>query len=415
MRSTGWRPASHGSRGPATSGGSARSTGHRRLRHGCVVTRGCARATPAPRSRPASCRSCCPPSVRRGVTVRSPPARCAPSPPARVDGHDPKLVALEDVLDVLARADDQRELRRACAHFRNLARADGTEPRQHDGLTVSKTYAGTSMLHGELSSIGAEIVETALHACTDPPSDGDTRTAARRRADALVRMAELALANLNGAGPDGPVRAKPACSLVDRLDHGDRSGLGPHRRPVHRHPPPRRRRAHAVRLHRQPGGHRPGRIAPRRRPITAHHPTPTRPGPAGPRQRLPIPRLHPTPRLDRRPPRHPLEGRRQRPSWPTSCRFATITITSSTSRAGPRPSTATPSPSTNPTAPKSPERGSVDASCAMRPACSRSQGMWKRCPPGRRRPTRFPGAAGVGKLVGCDSVRQGPGCVSSSP
>src|SRR3954470_14348121 len=47
---------------------------------------------------------------------------------ARVEGHDPKLVALEPVLLVLARADDQRELRRACAHFRDCARADGTEP-----------------------------------------------------------------------------------------------------------------------------------------------------------------------------------------------------------------------------------------------------------------------------------------------
>jgi hypothetical protein len=133
---------------------------------------------------------------------------------ARVDGHDAKLVALEPVLLGLALADDQRELRRACAHFRQCAEADGTEPREHDGLTVSSTYAGATVLHAELSSSAAEVVVTALHALTDAPTDGDTRTAARRRADALVRMAELAIAHLDLTGPDGPHRARPSASIV---------------------------------------------------------------------------------------------------------------------------------------------------------------------------------------------------------
>jgi hypothetical protein len=133
---------------------------------------------------------------------------------ARVDGHDLKLVALEDLLLVLARADDQRELRRACTHFRNCARADGTEPREHDGLTLNTDYHGATHVHAQLSSAGAEIVATALHALTDPPSDGDTRSASRRRADALVRMGELALAHLAEADDDGPTRAIPSASVV---------------------------------------------------------------------------------------------------------------------------------------------------------------------------------------------------------
>jgi hypothetical protein len=133
---------------------------------------------------------------------------------ARVDGHDAKLAALEDMLYVLARADDPRELRRACAHFRDCARADGTEPRQHDGLTISTGYHGRKQYQAELSSAAAETFETALHTLTDPPTDGDTRTASRRRADALVRMAELALAQLHAGGPDGPTRAKPAFTIV---------------------------------------------------------------------------------------------------------------------------------------------------------------------------------------------------------
>ena len=71
---------------------------------------------------------------------------------ARVEGHDLKLVALEDLLLVLAQADDQRELRRACAHFRNCAKADGTEPREHDGLTIWTDYLGRKQYVADLSS-----------------------------------------------------------------------------------------------------------------------------------------------------------------------------------------------------------------------------------------------------------------------
>ena len=68
-----------------------------------------------------------------------------------------------------------RELRRACAHFRDCAKADGTCPREHDGLTISAGYDGRTTILAELSSAAAEIVETAIHAFTDPPSDGDDR------------------------------------------------------------------------------------------------------------------------------------------------------------------------------------------------------------------------------------------------
>ncbi len=132
----------------------------------------------------------------------------------RVEGHDLKLRALEDTFLLLARADDLRELRRACAHFRNCARADGTEPRVHDGVTISSGYDGRTLLQADLSSSGAETVVTALHALTDPPADGDPRTPARRRADALVRMAELALANLHGTDQDGPTLARPSATIV---------------------------------------------------------------------------------------------------------------------------------------------------------------------------------------------------------
>ncbi|MBK5289013.1 MAG: DUF222 domain-containing protein [Acidimicrobiia bacterium] len=133
---------------------------------------------------------------------------------ARVTGHAPKLRAIEPLLLDMAREGVTRELQRACGHFRACAQAEGTEPRDHDGVTVSQTYGGRTVLNADLSSTAAEIVTTALHALTDPPTDDDRRTAARRRADALVRMAELALAQLHGRDPDGPVRARAACTVV---------------------------------------------------------------------------------------------------------------------------------------------------------------------------------------------------------
>ena len=133
---------------------------------------------------------------------------------ARVTGHDQKLRAIEPLLVEMARAGVTRELQQACAHFRGCAHADGTEPRNHDGLSLSQTHGGRTVLNANLSSTGAEIVTTAVHAFTDPPSDNDRRSAARRRADALVRIAEIALAQLPGRDPDGPTRARPSCTVV---------------------------------------------------------------------------------------------------------------------------------------------------------------------------------------------------------
>jgi hypothetical protein len=112
---------------------------------------------------------------------------------ARVDGHDDTLARCEHALLALARRNDLRSLRRAAAHFRALARADGAEPGAHDGLFVSRTYDGRTVLSGELDDLAAETVVTAIHAYTDPPSDHDTRTTSQRRAAALVRVCEVAL------------------------------------------------------------------------------------------------------------------------------------------------------------------------------------------------------------------------------
>ena len=95
---------------------------------------------------------------------------------ARVDGHDETLRASEPILLDLARRGDLRSLRRASAHFRTLALADGSDPGARDGLHMSRTFDGITVLSGELTDAGAETVVTAIHAYTDQPTDDDTRT-----------------------------------------------------------------------------------------------------------------------------------------------------------------------------------------------------------------------------------------------
>lgn len=153
---------------------------------------------------------------------------------ARVPGHDTRLRACEHVLLDLARHGNDRELRRAADHFRTLALAEGTEPREHDGLTISPT-TGATTIRAELSGGAAETVVTAIHALTDPPTPDDDRSPQRRRADALVRMAELALSTL----PEHRDRARTRASIVidwatltastlGRLDGEFTGGIHPH-------------------------------------------------------------------------------------------------------------------------------------------------------------------------------------------
>ncbi len=119
---------------------------------------------------------------------------------ARIEGHDDKLLAVEPRLLLHARAGDLRSLRTAIAHFRNLALADGTQPRARDGLYLAQGYDGRTILSGEFDSLAAETVATTLHAYRDPPSDGDTRTTAQRTAAAFVQACEVALAHIGDVG-----------------------------------------------------------------------------------------------------------------------------------------------------------------------------------------------------------------------
>lgn len=128
---------------------------------------------------------------------------------ARVPDHDDEFIVCEPVLLDLARRGDLRSLRRAAAHFRNLAQADGAMPAEHDGLHLSRTYGGRSVLSAELSDAAAETVTVALHAYVDPPTEGEARSTSQRYAAALVRICETAIAHAGSVG-----RPRPHVSLV---------------------------------------------------------------------------------------------------------------------------------------------------------------------------------------------------------
>jgi hypothetical protein len=134
---------------------------------------------------------------------------------ARVPGYDDELAACEDEFLSFAEQGDVPALAAMAKRFKNYARADGgAPPSAHDGLTLSNAYDGSWVLHGELSDSSAETVVTALDAYTPPPQPDDNRSAARRRADALVRICEVAMEHV---GDDHPRGALPLVIYV--VDH----------------------------------------------------------------------------------------------------------------------------------------------------------------------------------------------------
>jgi hypothetical protein len=110
----------------------------------------------------------------------------------------------------LAKRRDHKSLRVATEHFAALARADGSKPVNPDGITLSK-MGDRTVVSGELHSDAAETVTHAINAFTTPPSETDDFTPAQRRANALVRICELALRI--GTEADG---AKPSVSYIVR-------------------------------------------------------------------------------------------------------------------------------------------------------------------------------------------------------
>jgi Domain of unknown function (DUF222) len=110
---------------------------------------------------------------------------------------DEVLAAVEPHLVDAAGWKNPTELRRVTAHvLHSHAREKAARSEQDDydarALFSSTTIVGMGVGTFTLHPAGMEIVQTALHALSKP-FNGDDRSPAQRRADALITMAELAM------------------------------------------------------------------------------------------------------------------------------------------------------------------------------------------------------------------------------
>jgi Domain of unknown function DUF222. len=105
----------------------------------------------------------------------------------------------DQILADLCASAGPAEVARACARIWALVDPDGAEPDPMDDFDrreITFSQLGTMLyIRGRLDPEGAAAVQAAVDALMRPPAPGDDRTAAQRRADAIVDLARGALAN----------------------------------------------------------------------------------------------------------------------------------------------------------------------------------------------------------------------------
>jgi hypothetical protein len=147
---------------------------------------------------------------------------------ARIAEPDRLAAAADSAVDVgeidralaaTAAAAPHATVKQAVGHYLACLDPDGPEPDPTEGrsFTISKHADGSRSLRGQLDAVGGEKLEAALESIVqaDRPK-GDTRTRAQQLADALVQLADNALAS--GALPFLRA-AKP--HVVVTIDHDD--------------------------------------------------------------------------------------------------------------------------------------------------------------------------------------------------
>ena len=110
------------------------------------------------------------------------------------DGYEDIYSAVEDTLVYYAAERNVRELDGLIGYYRKHCDAlDDREPCERNGLYVSQVGERWAV-KGDFDGFGGAFVKRAVDAAVDPDTDpDDTRSAARRRADALVRIARFFL------------------------------------------------------------------------------------------------------------------------------------------------------------------------------------------------------------------------------
>jgi hypothetical protein len=116
--------------------------------------------------------------------------------------------AVEPTLADAAGQLDADQFATVCARVRAHVDPDGTDPAagfETRGLTMAPV-AGMMTVRGQLDPEGGAALATALDSLMCPPCDGDDRSPAQRRADALVELARrpLAAGGLPAVGAQRP-------------------------------------------------------------------------------------------------------------------------------------------------------------------------------------------------------------------
>ena len=117
---------------------------------------------------------------------------------ARADAQGVDVVAIDSALARVAACRPHDELRQAVGHYLARLDPDGTEPdpTEQRSLSFTKHTDGSVSFHGRLDAVGGEKVQAAVESIQQASRPaGDTRTRSQQQADALVQLADNALAS----------------------------------------------------------------------------------------------------------------------------------------------------------------------------------------------------------------------------
>jgi hypothetical protein len=121
----------------------------------------------------------------------------SPGNAAAAAGEDVDLAEIDAALAEVASTQPHVQLGRVVHHYLACLDPDGPEPDPTEGrsLTLSRHADGTLGLRGQLDAVGGEKLQAALESIVQAARPkGDTRTRAQQQADALVQLADNALA-----------------------------------------------------------------------------------------------------------------------------------------------------------------------------------------------------------------------------
>lgn len=136
-------------------------------------------------------------------------------------GYEDVYATMEADLVDYAASRDFRRLDAMIRHYQSRVDAlKGKAPSDRNHLHHSRT-GNRWALGGNLDDFDGTVIDTALNAAIDRPSEGDTRSLAKRRADAMVRICRFFLDHADSPIQGGEV---PHVSVVLRWD-GTRDGI----------------------------------------------------------------------------------------------------------------------------------------------------------------------------------------------